>query len=111
MMRVRFCFLFAELFLFGERDKMERSRGPKQGSTGEIAFSFSSMWKLLIPFSTQRQTVVSQFFQLDRLVVEGQKTVLAPSQISMAAADRLADMYLQGKQTGDEGGIVRQTTE
>lgn len=35
----------------------------------------------------QRQTVVSQFFQLDRLVVEGQKT---------------------GKQTGDEGGIIRQ---
>lgn len=42
------------------------------------------------PQLLQRQTVVSQFFQLDRLVVEGQKT---------------------GKQTGDEGGIVRQTTE
>ncbi|KAL9102675.1 MAG: hypothetical protein Q9163_002197 [Psora crenata] len=38
----------------------------------------------------KRQTVISQFFQLDRLVVEGQKT---------------------GKQTGKEGGIVRQTTE
>lgn len=36
----------------------------------------------------QRQTVVSQFFQLDRLVVEGGKT---------------------GKQTGNRGGIVRQT--
>lgn len=35
----------------------------------------------------KRQTVVSQFFQLDRLVVEGQKT---------------------GKQTGEDGGIVRQ---
>jgi len=35
----------------------------------------------------KRQTVISQFYQLDRLVVEGQKT---------------------GKQTGDEGGIVRQ---
>ncbi|KAI9720325.1 MAG: hypothetical protein M1828_005709 [Chrysothrix sp. TS-e1954] len=35
----------------------------------------------------KRQTVVSQFFQLDRLVVEGGKT---------------------GKQTGNEGGIVRQ---
>ncbi|KAI9796700.1 MAG: hypothetical protein M1833_006040 [Piccolia ochrophora] len=34
-----------------------------------------------------RQTVVSQFFQLDRLVVEGQAS---------------------GKQTGDSGGIVRQ---
>jgi len=35
----------------------------------------------------QRQTVVSQFFQLDRLVVEGGKT---------------------GKQKGSKGGIVRQ---
>jgi hypothetical protein len=35
----------------------------------------------------QRQTVISQFYQLDRLVVEGGKT---------------------GKQKGDEGGIVRQ---
>lgn len=38
----------------------------------------------------KRQTVVSQFFQLDRLVVEGGKS---------------------GKQTGDKGDIVRQTTE
>ncbi|PSN60717.1 hypothetical protein BS50DRAFT_578907 [Corynespora cassiicola Philippines] len=35
----------------------------------------------------KRQTVISQFYQLDRLVVEGGKT---------------------GKQTGDEGGIARQ---
>jgi hypothetical protein len=35
----------------------------------------------------QRQTVISQFYQIDRLVVEGGKT---------------------GKQKGDEGGIVRQ---
>ncbi|GAM43795.1 hypothetical protein TCE0_060r18898 [Talaromyces pinophilus] len=35
----------------------------------------------------KRQTVISQFYQLDRLVVEGQKT---------------------GKQTGDRGDIVRQ---
>ncbi|KAK3700389.1 hypothetical protein LTR37_016000 [Vermiconidia calcicola] len=35
----------------------------------------------------KRQTVVSQFFQLDRLVVEGGKT---------------------GRQKGNEGGIVRQ---
>ncbi|KAJ9653242.1 hypothetical protein H2198_007545 [Neophaeococcomyces mojaviensis] len=35
----------------------------------------------------KRQTIVSQFYQLDRLVVEGGKT---------------------GKQIGDEGGIVRQ---
>lgn len=35
----------------------------------------------------KRQTVVSQFYQLDRLVVEGGKS---------------------GRQTGGEGGIVRQ---
>jgi hypothetical protein len=35
----------------------------------------------------QRQSVISQFYQLDRLVVEGGK---------------------QGKQTGDRGDIVRQ---
>ncbi|KAL2868464.1 LYR motif-containing protein [Aspergillus lucknowensis] len=35
----------------------------------------------------KRQTVISQFYQLDRLVVEGQKT---------------------GKETGQEGAIVRQ---
>ena len=37
--------------------------------------------------SSQRQTVISQFFQLDRLVVEGGK---------------------QGKQSGKSGDIVRQ---
>ncbi|KAH8426426.1 hypothetical protein N8T08_008876 [Aspergillus melleus] len=35
----------------------------------------------------KRQTIISQFYQLDKLVVEGQKT---------------------GKQTGEEGDIVRQ---
>ncbi|RMJ23960.1 hypothetical protein PHISP_05175 [Aspergillus sp. HF37] len=35
----------------------------------------------------KRQTIISQFYQLDKLVVEGQKT---------------------GKQTGNEGDIVRQ---
>jgi hypothetical protein len=35
----------------------------------------------------QRQTVISQFYQLDRLVVEGGK---------------------QGKQTGNSGDIIRQ---
>lgn len=43
---------------------------------------------LTVATCEQRQTVVSQFFQLDRLVVEGGKT---------------------GKQTGNRGGIVRQT--
>jgi hypothetical protein len=37
--------------------------------------------------ATQRQSVISQFYQLDRLVVEGGK---------------------QGKQTGGRGDIVRQ---
>ncbi|KAJ5053649.1 hypothetical protein NUH16_010722 [Penicillium rubens] len=41
----------------------------------------------IIQFSTVRQTIISQFYQLDKLVVEGQKT---------------------GKETGDHGGIVRQ---
>ncbi|KAJ5114707.1 hypothetical protein NUU61_000466 [Penicillium alfredii] len=35
----------------------------------------------------KRQTIISQFYQMDKLVVEGQKT---------------------GKETGDHGGIVRQ---
>ncbi|KAJ5766492.1 uncharacterized protein N7511_004108 [Penicillium nucicola] len=35
----------------------------------------------------KRQTIISQFYQLDKLVVEGQNT---------------------GKETGDHGGIVRQ---
>ncbi|KAI9927969.1 hypothetical protein ASPWEDRAFT_42121 [Aspergillus wentii DTO 134E9] len=37
--------------------------------------------------SMKRQTIISQFYQMDKLVVEGQKT---------------------GKQTGSEGNIVRQ---
>lgn len=36
---------------------------------------------------SQRQTVISQFYQLDKLVVEGRKS---------------------GKQKGDKGGIIRQ---
>ncbi|KAJ5692194.1 LYR motif-containing protein 4 [Penicillium macrosclerotiorum] len=35
----------------------------------------------------KRQTIISQFYQMDKMVVEGQKT---------------------GKETGDHGGIVRQ---
>jgi LYR motif-containing protein 4 len=44
------------------------------------------IWWAFLMFGLQRQTVVSQFFQLDRLVVEGGKT---------------------GKQKGDRGDIVR----
>ncbi|MCJ1308325.1 hypothetical protein MMC25_001978 [Agyrium rufum] len=47
-------------------------------------------WWLILGCDAQRQTVVSQFFQLDKLVVEGGKT---------------------GKQTGNENSIVRQTSE
>ena len=39
------------------------------------AISFMTERVLILLFNFQRQTVVSQFFQLDRLVVEGQKTV------------------------------------
>ena len=63
----------------------------------------------------QRQTVVSQFFQLDKLVVEGGKSV---SQLHRPYYDWWQYMELhpdkpfyQGKQSGNEGGIVRQTTE
>jgi hypothetical protein len=42
--------------------------------------AYADMW-------SQRQTVISQFYQLDKLVVEGGK---------------------QGKQTGDRNDIVRQ---
>ncbi|RMZ24854.1 hypothetical protein D0859_11096 [Hortaea werneckii] len=54
----------------------------KDGSIEELGFR---MHANALP---QRQTVVSQFFQLDRLVVEGGKS---------------------GKQTGKQGDIVRQT--
>lgn len=43
----------------------------------------------------RRQTVVSQFFQLDRLVVEG----------------RGRGGRLSGEDGGGEGGVVRQTSE
>ncbi|KAI5259543.1 hypothetical protein E4T42_00207 [Aureobasidium subglaciale] len=54
------------------------------------ALHIFSQWfeSRLLTSGFQRQTVVSQFFQLDRLVVEGGKT---------------------GKQTGNKGDIVRQT--
>ncbi|CAI7630378.1 unnamed protein product [Penicillium viridicatum] len=49
----------------------------------------------------KRQTIISQFYQLDKLVVEGQKTDLAPG-------FNLTLLSLKGKETGDHGGIVRQ---
>lgn len=61
----------------------------------------------------QRQTVVSQFFQLDRLVVEGGKSVSYTSLATLrSCAVYGANMgYFQGKQTGDRNDIIRQTTE
>ena len=44
----------------------------------EAAIDGVSEYMLMLA-SGQRQTVVSQFFQLDRLVVEGQKTVSVSS--------------------------------
>ncbi|GKT62600.1 iron-sulfur cluster biosynthesis protein isd11 [Colletotrichum tofieldiae] len=46
----------------------------------------------------KRQTVVSQFFQFDRLVVEGGAAKCAAAML----------MVEQGKQKGNKGGIVRQ---
>jgi hypothetical protein len=41
----------------------------------------------MLTLGIQRQTVISQFYQMDKLVVEGGK---------------------QGKETGDHGGIMRE---
>jgi len=55
---------------------------------------------------TQRQTVVSQFFQLDRLVVEGGKSV-GSIQYHIAVWDSKLTKH-QGKQGGRRNDIVRQ---
>jgi len=74
------------------RPKRKRNRAPQDHDacsdslSRSIARSASLNKEPLLTY-LQRQTVVSQFFQLDRLVVEGGKT---------------------GKQKGNEGGIVRQ---
>ncbi|KAH8703806.1 putative iron-sulfur cluster biosynthesis protein Isd11 [Talaromyces proteolyticus] len=54
----------------------------------------------------KRQTTISQFYQLDRLVVEGQKTVRNLSHSTILKTHLIK--LLQGKQTGDKGDIVRQ---
>ncbi|GKT42597.1 LYR motif-containing protein 4B [Colletotrichum spaethianum] len=54
----------------------------------------------------QRQTVVSQFFQFDRLVVEGGAAVGLSQSSGSNAVVML--MVAQGKQKGNKGGIVRQ---
>lgn len=65
---------------------------------------------LILPFNSQRQTAVSQFFQLDRLVVEGQRTV-SLLLLLFAASFGLTRVPAQGKQTGHEGDIVRQVSD
>ncbi|KAI9843985.1 MAG: Sulfate adenylyltransferase [Thelocarpon superellum] len=52
----------------------------------------------------KRQTVVSQFFQLDRLVVEGG----ASSTVPKSRSARVLTRMLQGRQSGDRGELVRQ---
>jgi hypothetical protein len=54
----------------------------------------------------QRQTVISQFYQLDKLVVEGQKTVSHGVRHGKPICP--ANAMMQGKETGDKGDIVRQ---
>ncbi|PQE15209.1 putative ISD11 Iron-Sulfur Desulfurase-interacting protein [Rutstroemia sp. NJR-2017a WRK4] len=54
--------------------------------------------------SMKRQTVVSQFYQLDRLVVEGGKTVGD----AFITARSHTNAYIQGKQSGDRNDIIRQ---
>ena len=74
-----------------------------------------SMWKILFKANMgilQRQTVVSQFFQLDRLVVEGQKTVRRYLTLNLSRGGTDFSFFtLQGKQIGNNGDIVRQTSE
>lgn len=52
----------------------------------------------------QRQTVISQFYQLDRLVVEGGLSVCD----FLANAGRSMLTRGQGKETGNKGDILRQ---
>lgn len=116
----------------GERGQVRRERGEGEGKSKEETGIGSGgfLGGMLTICCAQRQTVVSQFYQLDRLVVEGQKTVGPPffsstlivitlhlcitvlSSSSSTAYPALgSDSLFQGKQTGDSGDIVRQTTE
>ncbi|PLB39269.1 LYR motif-containing protein [Aspergillus candidus] len=53
----------------------------------------------------KRQTTISQFYQMDRLVVEGGETV-GPNEQKALSGHKINTF--QGKQTGQEGDIVRQ---
>lgn len=70
----------ARLEVKREREQMGQGRGEggkKRKETDEIGRR-RYMGRMLTAYCEQRQTVVSQFYQLDRLVVEGQKTVGPP---------------------------------
>jgi hypothetical protein len=54
----------------------------------------------LLIFSAQRQTIISQFFQLDRLVVEGGKSVC----LSSIAQKTLTDILYRASKEG--GGMI-----
>lgn len=69
----------------------------------------------LIYSSIQRQTIVSQFYQLDRLVVEGRKTVCHTQGFSPYSQQRsggfliaMLMVFAKGKQTDKKNDIVRQ---
>lgn len=79
--------------------------GPAVSGHEQPGVSSLPLMSAELTFLMQRQTVVSQFYQLDRLVVEGGKTVCAFCLLCFAP---LTDVRLQGKETGDHGGVVRQ---
>ena len=55
----------------------------------------------------QRQTVIGQFYQLDRLVVEGGISVCDATNVEAKRSNRL--MRLQGRDSSETGQVVRQT--
>lgn len=57
-------------------------------------------------FLLQRQATVSQFFQIDRLVVEGGKSVCITLSRSTS---RIMLIRLQGKQKGNKGDLTRES--
>lgn len=82
--------------------RIEYALASHRTSWDSSAISFMTERVLILLFNFQRQTVVSQFFQLDRLVVEGQKTVslLFPNLACNFAAKPLT----QPRATGETDG-------
>ena len=65
-----------------------------------------TMTRMLTVDFLQRQTVVSQFYQLDKLVVEGGKSVCSDGVYILE--EDFTNGSSQGKQKGGRGDIVRQ---